>query len=68
LPLPIYKTIDEEGPPHKRIFTVIVAIGEKEMGKGTGKNKRDAEQKAAECALGTVDDNKLKTLMNRDLR
>ena len=68
LPLPIYKTIDEEGPPHKRIFTVIVMIGDREMGKGVGKNKKDAEQKAAECALGTVDNSQLKILMNRDLR
>ena len=66
LPLPIYKTVDEEGPPHKRIFTVVVMIGETEMGKGVGKNKKDAEQKAAEYALSTLDKERLKILMNRD--
>lgn len=68
LPLPIYKTINEEGPPHNRVFTVVVSIGENEMGTGIGKNKKDAEQKAAESALSTVDEERLKLLMNRDLQ
>jgi ribonuclease-3 len=67
-PLPTYKTVNEDGPPHKRIFTVVVSLGENEMGKGDGKNKKEAEQNAAKCALNTIDVEHLTKLMNRDLR
>ena len=48
---PRYVTIDEEGPDHDRTFTVEVFVGSELYGTGRGKNKKDAEQAAAEKAL-----------------
>ena len=48
---PSYTVISEEGPPHNRTFTIKVFIGDIEYGIGKGKNKKSAEQKAAEAAL-----------------
>ena len=49
--IPRYVTVQEEGPDHDRTFTVEVFIGKKPYGVGIGKNKKDAEQAAAEQAL-----------------
>ncbi len=51
---PIYKLISEEGPAHDRIFTIGVYIEDKLMGKGIGKSKQRAEEKAAEEALARL--------------
>ena len=51
LGVPRYMTINEEGPDHDRVFTVEVYIGGNPLGVGVGKNKKDAEQQAAEKAL-----------------
>lgn len=48
---PRYVTIDETGPDHDRTFTVEVFLGKNSYGIGKGKNKKDAEQAAAEQAL-----------------
>ncbi len=51
LSIPRYATINEEGPDHDRTFTVEVYVGNDPHGVGMGKNKKDAEQAAAEKAL-----------------
>lgn len=51
---PVYTVIKEEGPQHNRIFTIKVEIGEKEYGKGKGRNKKTAEQNAARVALEQI--------------
>ena len=51
---PRYITINQHGPDHDRTFTVEVSIGNISYGKGVGKNKKDAEQAAAEMALQTL--------------
>ena len=38
------------GPDHKREFTAVVVVMETEYGSGTGRTKKEAEQKAAEKA------------------
>lgn len=43
-----------EGPDHDRTFYVSVEICSKKVGPVTGKNKKEAEQKAAEKALGVL--------------
>ncbi len=48
---PRYLTVNEEGPDHDRTFTVEVWIGNVPYGTGRGKNKKDAEQAAAEEAF-----------------
>lgn len=50
---PVYKVIKEEGPPHKRIFTVGAYLNEKVLGQGTGRSKQEAEKNAAREALSS---------------
>lgn len=52
--LPRYVITKEEGPDHDRTFTVEVTLGEGPSGVGTGKNKKQAEQAAAEHALAQL--------------
>ncbi|MCK4762565.1 MAG: ribonuclease III [Candidatus Aminicenantes bacterium] len=49
--LPIYKIVDESGKPPHVVFTAAVYLGSKEVGRGKGRNKRQAEQDAAADAL-----------------
>ena len=46
-----YVTIKEEGPEHDKTFTVELLYNDKKIGKGIGKNKKQAEQNAAKQAL-----------------
>ncbi|OGH97420.1 MAG: ribonuclease III [Candidatus Melainabacteria bacterium GWF2_32_7] len=58
LELPIYSVIKEEGPPHNKMFEIGVIINEKPLGIGSGKSKKEAQQKSAEMAvieLGLLD-------------
>lgn len=48
---PNYETLSEVGPDHAKIFTVGVFIGDKEIARGEGQSKQEAEQKAAEAGL-----------------
>jgi len=50
-----YDVIDEQGPPHDRTFEIRASIGGVEVGRGTGRSKKDAEQEAAQAALGTIE-------------
>ncbi len=47
----VYEIINEEGPDHSKVFHVQVKIGNKVLGKGSGKSKKEAEQNAAKIAL-----------------
>jgi ribonuclease-3 len=48
---PTYEIVSTEGPPHNRIFTVIVVINGKKYSEGTAKSKKQAEQIASENTL-----------------
>lgn len=48
---PIYKTIEELGPPHAKTFIVEVYIQDKVYGVGKGTRKQEAEKQAALAAL-----------------
>jgi ribonuclease-3 len=48
---PVYRIVEETGPAHDKIFTVEVVVGDAVLGRGCGKGKRAAEQKAAQAAL-----------------
>ena len=54
--LPVYKIIDESGKPPNVVFTAGVYIENREIGRGTGANKRVAEQDAAFNALKNIDE------------
>ena len=46
-----YDVVEEKGPPHDRVFAVRALVGGKEMARGSGRSKKDAEQEAAQAAL-----------------
>ena len=51
LPAPVYKTVSEIGPDHKRIYERAVYIGDRLVATGKGKNQKIADSAAAEAAL-----------------
>jgi ribonuclease-3 len=50
-----YDVIEEQGPPHDRVFQISATIGGVEVGRGTGRSKKDAEQEAAQAALEALE-------------
>ena len=50
-----YDVIEEKGPPHDRIFQIKATIDGVEVGRGTGRSKKDAEQEAAQAALEALE-------------
>lgn len=48
---PIYRVVAEEGPDHRKIFTVEVLVDGVPAGEGSGSSKKIAEQFAAQEAL-----------------
>lgn len=48
---PIYKVLNEEGPPHARTFTMGVYVHNELIAKGIGRSKQIAEEEAAKHAL-----------------
>lgn len=48
---PEYQVVSEEGPPHNRRYRVEVLVDGQPMGRGEGRNRRDAETEAAQEAL-----------------
>ncbi len=51
LPPPVYKTVSESGPDHKRVYERAVIIGDRIVATGQGKNQKIADSAAAEKAL-----------------
>ncbi|MBI1872160.1 ribonuclease III [Candidatus Collierbacteria bacterium] len=51
---PNYRVVKESGPDHDKIFEVSVEVNNKEVGRGEGKSKQEAEQRAAQKALDLV--------------
>ena len=51
---PTYDVVSEEGPSHDREFTVAALVDGDEVGRGTARSKKAAEQEAAERALAAL--------------
>lgn len=51
---PIYKVLNEEGPPHAKIFTIGVFVHDEKVGEGVGKSKQEAEEQAAKQGLAQL--------------
>ena len=47
--VPEYR-VDEEGPDHEKTFHARAVVGDEVLGTGTGRSKKEAEQRAAELA------------------
>jgi ribonuclease-3 len=52
---PTFST-ERSGPDHEPLFESEVTVGGDVLGSGSGGSKRDAERRAAEAALTTLDD------------
>jgi ribonuclease III len=50
-----YEVLTEAGPPHERTFEVAALLAGEEVGRGSGRSKKAAEQVAAEAALERLD-------------
>ncbi len=46
-----YEVTGEQGPPHERIYSVAAQVDGRELGTGTGRSKKHAEQEAARVAV-----------------
>jgi ribonuclease-3 len=55
LPLPLYRLVEEAGPPHDRRFVYEVAYGEGVSATGEGNSKKEAQSRAAEALLERLD-------------
>ncbi|QBI18983.1 ribonuclease III [Egibacter rhizosphaerae] len=51
--LPVYR-LSEDGPDHQKQFTAAVYIDDELLGEGIGRSKKEAEQQAAQVALGAL--------------
>ena len=54
LPAPVYKTLSESGPDHKKVYERGCYIGDRLYGVGKGKNQKLADTEAAEITLGML--------------
>ncbi len=48
---PVYRLVREWGPDHDKTFEVEIRLGNRTLGRGRGRNKKEAEQRAAQDAL-----------------
>jgi ribonuclease III len=51
-----YRIEEEAGPPHDRSFLAVAEVNGEEIGRGSGKTKKSAEQEAASVALESLGD------------
>jgi len=51
---PAYRTVQATGPDHDRLFTVEAMLGDKVLGRGSGKSRKLAETEAARQALAQM--------------
>lgn len=52
--IPEYRVVSSQGPDHAKLFTVDACVGEDVLGRGQGRNKKQAELNAARQALETL--------------
>jgi ribonuclease-3 len=50
-----YEVVAELGPPHDRIFEVVASVGDRKLGSGSGRSKKQAEQDAAQASLDKLE-------------
>jgi ribonuclease III len=48
---PTYRLVGESGPDHDKAFEVEILVGRRVLGRGKGRSKKEAEQRAAQDAL-----------------
>jgi ribonuclease III len=50
----VYSVIAEHGPPHERTFEVAATVSGRQLGRGSGRSKKQAEQNAACQAVEVI--------------
>jgi ribonuclease-3 len=50
-----YEVTSEQGPPHERTYEVAARVDDKELGSGSGRSKKHAEQEAAREAFDRLE-------------
>ncbi|HMD51904.1 MAG TPA: putative dsRNA-binding protein [Solirubrobacteraceae bacterium] len=50
-----YEITGEEGPPHERTYAVVARVDGRELGRGSGRSKKHAEQQAARGAVESLE-------------
>jgi ribonuclease III len=53
---PRYRLVSERGPDHSKQFQMLAIIGEREFSPAWGRNKKDAEQRAAANAIAELNE------------
>jgi len=51
---PVYRCLSETGPAHARVYEVVVEWQGRELGRGEGASKKEAETRAAQAALDAL--------------
>jgi ribonuclease-3 len=52
---PVYRCVSESGPAHARVYEVVAEWQGRELGRGQGASKKEAETRAAEAALAALE-------------
>jgi ribonuclease III len=52
----VYRIDTEAGPPHDRSFVAVAEVDGEEIGRGSGRTKKAAEQEAALQALELLEE------------
>jgi ribonuclease-3 len=52
----VYRIVAEGGPDHEKTFAAAALLRERELGRGSGRSKKQAEQAAARAALAGLKD------------
>ncbi|MBI4817169.1 MAG: ribonuclease III [Deltaproteobacteria bacterium] len=52
---PTYRVVEETGPDHQKEFTVEIVLGERVLARGSGRTKKEAEQRAAKVCIEDLD-------------
>jgi len=50
-----YEVRSEQGPPHERTYVVVASVDGRELGSGSGRSKKHAEQEAARMAVDRLE-------------
>jgi ribonuclease-3 len=50
-----YEIVSEDGPPHARTYTILARVDDQELGRGSGRSKKHAEQEAARRAIDELE-------------
>ncbi len=48
---PVYEVLQATGPDHSKIFEIVVSMNNREIGRGVGPSKKEAQQAAAQNAV-----------------